>query len=455
MEPELLVRLYNVGLGDCIYVRIPDQASERHVLIDCGNKFGKGADLERAISHLEADLPAEPSGKKQLDLLVVSHPHEDHLKGFDTELFENFHIHRIWLSPSMNPTHPQAKGLRSVQSFADRALSQLRSLPLGTKQVEIFESMFELNKKTAVAALLEGLPQANGNIKPEYVHANTPPGDLLAFNDGQIQLQVLGPMEDIDLFYLGKTAADVTSLRALGAVISGLDVKDVAGAPSAAPTYPPNISRSDFDQLRTRLLSNAIAFTLKSGELVNNTSIVLLLEWKGRRLLFPGDAQVKTSRAGKFEKGKSNGAWNVMWAMSKDALNASLDFLKVGHHGSHNATPWTSKKVRVEENGQEVEKPHPVNEILDAMLPEVDDPRKRKGRAIVSTRRTNAFEKIPDPELIETLGKRVANVEQYTETPVHGVGVGANVDQPWRTDLKRDGSGKALPFLELRFKALT
>lgn len=86
------------------------------------------------------------------------------------------------------------------------------------------------------------------------------------------------------------------------------------------------------------------------------------------------------------------------------------------------------------------------------MLPEVEKRAERRGRAIVSTQRTTAFETIPDPDLIETLGKRVANVERYAETPVGGVGVGPAVDQPWRTDLKTDAAGNDLAFLELRFK---
>ena len=41
MDGQLLVRMYNVGLGDCIYLRVPDAGREVHVLIDCGNKFSR------------------------------------------------------------------------------------------------------------------------------------------------------------------------------------------------------------------------------------------------------------------------------------------------------------------------------------------------------------------------------------------------------------------------------
>ena len=37
MADKLLVRIYNVGLGDCIYLRVPDENDDVHILIDCGN----------------------------------------------------------------------------------------------------------------------------------------------------------------------------------------------------------------------------------------------------------------------------------------------------------------------------------------------------------------------------------------------------------------------------------
>ncbi|HSN06515.1 MAG TPA: hypothetical protein VLV82_04150, partial [Candidatus Angelobacter sp.] len=59
---------------------------------------------------------------------------------------------------------------------------------------------------------------------------------------------------------------------------------------------------------------------------VNNTSVFLLLDVRGVKLLFPGDAQ--------------QGAWDhVLDDPVKRALLSDLAFYKIGHHGSHNATP--------------------------------------------------------------------------------------------------------------------
>jgi hypothetical protein len=58
----------------------------------------------------------------------------------------------------------------------------------------------------------------------------------------------------------------------------------------------------------------------------NNTSLVILFRYKGKTLLFPGDAQW--------------GNWQS-WIGGDGArqLISDIDFFKVAHHGSENATP--------------------------------------------------------------------------------------------------------------------
>jgi hypothetical protein len=61
---------------------------------------------------------------------------------------------------------------------------------------------------------------------------------------------------------------------------------------------------------------------------MNNTSVILLFEALGKKLLFPGDAQIE----------------NWSYALADPAtrkLLADVDVYKVGHHGSLNATPRT------------------------------------------------------------------------------------------------------------------
>jgi len=69
---------------------------------------------------------------------------------------------------------------------------------------------------------------------------------------------------------------------------------------------------------------DGLAFALDKA--INNTSVVTLFAFRGQTLLFPGDAQYGNWEAWLDQDG------------SADIL-ASVDFLKVAHHGSVNATP--------------------------------------------------------------------------------------------------------------------
>ena len=192
MDGQLLIRMYNVGLGDCIYLRVPDQNKDVHILIDCGNKFSELELLGQHIEELKEELPDAGSGKKHLDLLVVTHPHEDHHKGFEEQFFDDLKIERIWLSPAYDRLNPNAQGFHALQDAAQRALQSLSEVALGDMKAEV-EELLSLTKAEAIEMLTNTLPQVNG-IDPQYVSADTPSDQLEIFDDPAIQLKVLGPM---------------------------------------------------------------------------------------------------------------------------------------------------------------------------------------------------------------------------------------------------------------------
>ena len=186
-------------------------------------------------------------------------------------------------------------------------------------------------------------------------------------------------------------------------------------------------------------------------------SAVLLIEWEGRRLLFVGDAEWNNG----YAEGKKNCSWNVMWEKRQKHLAAPLDFLKVGHHGSHNATPW-DRDAGADES---------VNQILNAILPLPAGNKKPTAQCIISTKRKQ-YDTIPDAELLTELGQRVRNTRNYQQhlktmdasfKPVNDLfnysvlkeyskqpsprEVGdkgwLDKDQPFRTDLESSGRGSA------------
>ena len=443
MADKLLVRAYNVEVGDCLYCRIPKgrkvggAIDDFHILIDCGS-VGGIAHLEAAIENLETMLPDAADGRKRLDLLVVTHEHKDHIAGFDPDFFENIAIEHIWMNCAMDPEHPQAGQTLELHRLATTAMRNLAGLNLAlSPELAELVALYGIDNDGAMEALRETLPADNG-IEPKYVHAGMTPSQLGLPLNG-VTIRVLGPEEDIDHFYLGAEAdEDLQGLIAGGAAFRDKPLQPVAAVPG-------NISRLDFRRLQSRMLSSAFAFAELSSKVTNNTSLVLLIEWKGKRLLFVGDAEWDT----KFKEGKANGAWNVMWKKRKAQLNAPIHFLKIGHHGSENATPWNDQ-----EDGEETE----PSTILDAILPLPSGNAKPKAKAVVSTKRKN-YETIPRSALLSEIGRRVRNVRNYQEE----LGTGASqlpkfttfekpwIDrpQPWRTDCEHALSGATFVDVEI------
>jgi hypothetical protein len=77
MADKLLIRVFDVGLGDCIYCRIPKahkDGRDFHILIDCGT-LSSTEYLSNAITCLKPLLPTI-DGKRHVDLLVVTHEHK-------------------------------------------------------------------------------------------------------------------------------------------------------------------------------------------------------------------------------------------------------------------------------------------------------------------------------------------------------------------------------------------
>jgi beta-lactamase superfamily II metal-dependent hydrolase len=432
MADKLLIRMFDVGLGDCIYCRIPNAHTEGrdfHILIDCGT-LSTTNNLSTAIENLKPLLP-KINGKRRIDLLVVTHEHKDHMTGFGMKLWEDFSFGAIWMSAAMDPEHPEAEKAKKLHSFAAGAMAQVLrlNLALGPELTELASAM-ALNQD-AMKTLRETLPKAS-KIKPIYVHADSSKAELKLPLKGA-SISVLGPERDIDFYYLGDDG-DPSLRHALGFIETDLPaVSSAVPDPAVVPT-PANLDPADFRQLRSRMLSTALAFAHLDGKVCNNTSVVLLLEWKSNRLLFVGDAEWD----GAFKEGKKgNCSWNVMWNLHKEQLKGSVSFLKIGHHGSVNATPWG--KTDTASKGEPLA-------ILNAILPEA---LKGNAQALVSTYR-GTYETIPDTDLLAEIGRRVSNTKNY-DNAFKRAGIQTSVvpkfgeyegdsfakPQPLRTDLER------------------
>jgi hypothetical protein len=261
--------------------------------------------------------------------------------------------------------------------------------------------MMSLSTKDASEALTNLIPAHHG-IKPVFVYRgfeNELPKEeakesILNFKDSDTKISVLGPEKNIDGSYMGKTSGFSKNVRI------GKEIIDQLVPENRRIKAPPNISSLEFRQLKIHLKCASLLAALQSNHIVNNTSVVLLLEWKGRRLVFPGDAEQES--------------WDLIWKKARSKISKPIDFLKVSHHGSINGTPFDLKNLN-----------NPLNSILESILPEENA---ASARAVVSTLEDTIHAElnpVPHPDLMKQLAKRVSNTNEYP--PLLG-------KQPQRTD---------------------
>jgi beta-lactamase superfamily II metal-dependent hydrolase len=412
MVDELFVRIYKIGCGDCIFVRIPDKRRPYHLLIDCGNYCGESAEdlkpaLEDVVSLLNENIvPVDHRG--HLDLLVATHQHWDHIKGFESSLetFKTIKVDRLWLSVGMKPDHPEAHQFRAFQAQVEKIVNRFvsdRGLSLNPGLLSVLEMISF--KEEATKALTTDIPTYHG-IQPSYVYRefekDLPKKDAekvaLDFKDPKTKLFVLAPEKEIDKSYLS---------HGFG-LLQDLDEGE-KGAYALIPKdqqidLPANISLREFRQLKTELQYTSLLAAAQSGHVVNNTSVVLLLEWKGTRLIFPGDAEHES--------------WKLMWKNAQLKLAKPVDFLKVSHHGSCTGTPYDLKDSKCT-----------MNSILESILPVKNA---SIAQAVVSTEAgviKADNNPVPHLGLMNEIARRVKNVKEYP--PESG-------KQPQRTDKEKE-----------------
>jgi hypothetical protein len=375
MTGAIQIRGYVVGFGDCILLRLPDGSQDRHVLIDFGRAPNDPTSLQR-FPDIARDIEKQCNGK--LDLLVVTHEHLDHLEGFyrEREIFNRMQIERVWMGL---PSHPdyykrfpkarlQKKVRESVAAFSHAARRN------GMTLHPAFRSLLENN--LANKDRLDYLRKLGR--RPVAYLARGEAKEASAFRN--IKIRVLAPEPDVSVYYTADAREHaLTSALAAAAGGTGEQTRrrrgdegfdwQFEGVTRAGATEYGGISKSDLERLRRAIREDGVMAARFMDKAQNNTSLCLLIEAAGKRLLLPGDAELES--------------WEVMEKKCGAELKP-VDFLKVAHHGSHNGTPL---------------------ELLDRLLPVK---RKAQAQVLVSTKRQVYGTKnpVPDDSLLKELKSR-------------------------------------------------
>jgi len=344
----LRVRMFRVGFGDFFLLSVPTKNGQSHILIDCGVHAQDLGSIRDAVTQMASDC-----GNK-LALVIMTHRHADHISGFGScsDIFSTIEVERVWMPWFEDPGNTKAMNFQSsLTALANRLGASLR---LAAQRDPRAEELLHMTENITGGAAAVG--EATGNQKAlnvlhggfkgpaqhDYYRAgDTPtlPQDLV---DAGLTAQILGPPID----------------EALVMQMTNKNQQYLTGASDddAPPANPfPDAFRATYDTYPTsafemygadqimRMVAGAqpdalAARAQAADKTLNNQSLVILFSFGGKNLLFAGDAQW-----GNWENFLYGGAYGTpghtdLTDKAKAILN-KIDFYKVGHHGSANATP--------------------------------------------------------------------------------------------------------------------
>jgi beta-lactamase superfamily II metal-dependent hydrolase len=357
------IRAYQVGFGDCFLVSfVYSKSDKRHVLIDFGtSELPK--ELKKPSVHMRrvAEHIRQVCGGR-LTAVVATHRHSDHISGFATDGKTGGSgtviadckpkvVVQPWTEDpkaARNATNATRDSSRSPKSFvaslnamhqlAERAWRVAQRPPAAmsasvAKQLR-FLGMENIKNRSAVENLI-----AMGNrrgAKAVWAHHGSNSGLVGQGLLEGVKVQVFGPpnLKQTEAIRKMRTSDPDQFWQLLGGEhVRGFTVAAVKPSTRGARRTPvPAEGRWFRDRVASLSADQLLEIVRVLDDQMNNTSLILLFEVGGKKLLFPGDAQIE------------NWSWALEGAPDKmrtRKLLAGVDFYKVGHHGSRNATPKT------------------------------------------------------------------------------------------------------------------
>jgi hypothetical protein len=382
-------RMYNTGsVGDCLLLLFQKKGvTTFKMLIDCGGWNAPSADIISCVQDIRETC------KNEIDLLVVTHEHEDHLSGFNQarQEFKQITFKKVWMSWVENENDPVAailkefyiKKLKALKEETERSLSRVaKHAKIGSRVKGAAERVkgtkknlertldaihFELGISRAVAGedtrtISDAINYVKNRKAPEYKN----PGDVITGLKGAegMRFYILGPpkdndpkqsalknKEDEDEMYHFSVSPHTLQLSAaarslfntgnkLKAGVSPFDDKYCLAGAERQKAWNTYTKGSDYEwrQIEEDAEGSGLALTGLVNNLVNNTSLAMAIEFEdsGNVVLLPADAQsgnwMSWHRPALQKKFKEKGGKDV------NELLKNTVFYKVGHHGSHNGT---------------------------------------------------------------------------------------------------------------------
>ena len=366
---SLTLRAYQVGFGDCFLLSFhyESRTHDRHVLIDFGSTGQRKSSGENLMLRVAQDIKKQTNGK--IHAVVATHRHKDHISGFATNKKQNASGDII---ASCDPDvviqpwteHPDAKvdaqeapaNMTDRQSFVASLTNMHRVSEAILIEAERRKSVLGQTLYRELSFIgednLSNLSAVNNlmTMGKRHFYLNYGSRSGLESVLPGVKTRVLGPpnlkqsseikvqrSSDEDEFWQFQALANQFVIKPNPKVFPKASTYSAAGAPP--------FTRWLINRMRSIRGEQLLSIVRALDKVMNNTSLILLFEVDGKKLLFPGDAQIE----------------NWSYALSKPAVRRLLEGVnvyKVGHHGSRNATPktlWQGFKNRSDKKGKRLE----------------------------------------------------------------------------------------------------
>jgi hypothetical protein len=323
--------MYRPGFGDCFLLTFGTGTKVKHVLVDFGaHMHGEIGTMEAIIDDIERTT------RKKLALIVASHAHRDHISGFGkfADRFAAFEIGEVWMPWTDNNNNPKAAALQKKHlALYDKLDKHLRlALKASEEDPKYAPALYALSNLRGNEKPLTELRRGFGTGAPTRFLAAGESIPKVTDVTG-LSAEILSPPENADFFSRMDPPASQQFLTApgdqVGAVRPFRNFEIREGEPdyqAITKENQPLVPPGQLQKLNALAEAPADRLALTLDNVRNNTSLVILFRFQGKTLLFPGDAQW--------------GNWQS-WIGTDAArqLIGEIDFFKVAHHGSENATP--------------------------------------------------------------------------------------------------------------------
>ena len=123
-SPALRVTFLDVGQGDAVLIQAP---GNKTALVDAGRGSAAASELRRL-------------GVREIDLLVATHAHADHIGGMD-EVLEQYHVRNFMDNGLSYTTQTYERLMKAVEDEPDMTYlrAEPRTLALGNASIEVLQ----------------------------------------------------------------------------------------------------------------------------------------------------------------------------------------------------------------------------------------------------------------------------------------------------------------------------